>query len=754
MPCTFPDVWLRKRGTPFMGRELCRLWLKFMLTVALVLMLAGGVGANPDITPQRHVLLLHSYHKGMKWVDDITDSFAATLGKSHPGFELHVEYMDTKRVVGEEHLLDLYREYRHKFARQKYDLVVTADDSALRFALKYYDDLFPGAPVVFCGVNNFEPFMLENRPRFTGVLEDMDVTETLGLMFSLHPGAKRVFIINDRSETGRGLHQKIADAIVPFMARASFTFLEDYTAAELAGIVASLPADSLVLRSAFFIDKAGHTLANEQISYAAIDSHATVPVYSLWDFYLGLGIVGGKLDSGATQGEHAALVGSRILDGEDPAAIPLEVESPNRFMFDYRQMERFGIERSSLPVESVVINEPQSVYVIHKALTWSGAAFTAAVSCVAVLLIMNVRRRKRVEETLRQAEAKFRELFNSAGDAIFIYDLGGSILEVNQRACDRHGYSHDELVGTPISRIVVPEQALLVDQRIAAMQRKGRIMFESEHLRRDGSRVSVEVNARRIDYGGDPAILSVMRDITERREMDRMKDEMISAVSHEMRTPLTAMLGYSEFMLDNEVESGKQKEYLRTIHQEAERLNALIGTFLDLQRFKSRRGPVNYRPLAVCALIEETVTLFQTVSSQHQLCIDCSNTLPPVWGDGKELHEVFNNLVSNAIKYSPAGGEILIGGSTDGTTVTVRVKDPGIGIPSQDLERIFDRFYRVDNSSSRRSGGTGLGLALVGEIVAAHGGRVWAESAVGKGSTFFVSLPAVKEGASLPSLAS
>ena len=216
-----------------------------------------------------------------------------------------------------------------------------------------------------------------------------------------------------------------------------------------------------------------------------------------------------------------------------------------------------------------------------------------------------------------------------------------------------------------------------------------------------------------------------------------MKDEVLSAVSHEMRTPLTAMLGFTEFLLENEVDSVHQKAYLKIVLQEMERLNDLIGNFLDLQRMKARQAGYNLQLLAVQPLMEEAVTLFAGVSNKHVISLQVPQDLPLILGDETRLHQVFNNLLSNAIKYSPDGGTIILSGKREGSEIILWVKDHGIGIPPEAADRIFERFYRVDSTDRRATGGTGLGLALVLEIILAHGGRVWVESALGKGSTFF-----------------
>lgn len=236
--------------------------------------------------------------------------------------------------------------------------------------------------------------------------------------------------------------------------------------------------------------------------------------------------------------------------------------------------------------------------------------------------------------------------------------------------------------------------------------------------------------------------LEVAIDISERKEMERLKDEMISAVSHEMRTPLTAILGYAEFLLENEVPPPELRSMLEILEKEAERLNSLIGNFLHLQRLQARRENYILRQVEVRELVDRAVETFRFASLRHRLEVDCPTKLPAVLGEAEALQQVLENLISNAIKYSPLGGAVRVGAVSQGNQVVLRVEDEGIGIAAEDVGHIFERFYRVDNSDRRLAGGTGLGLALAREIVAGHGGRIRVESTPGKGSTFYVVLPA------------
>jgi two-component system phosphate regulon sensor histidine kinase PhoR len=235
--------------------------------------------------------------------------------------------------------------------------------------------------------------------------------------------------------------------------------------------------------------------------------------------------------------------------------------------------------------------------------------------------------------------------------------------------------------------------------------------------------------------------LQIAVDITEIKEMERIKDEMISAVSHEMRTPLTAMLGFTEFLLDNEVETDKRHEIIETIHKETERLNELIGNFLDMQRLKDETVAITESALSAEDILTQSAKLFSFNKEMQRIIVECQPVLPQIIGDREKLHQVMLNLLSNACKYSPPGSLVTLGAKAGDGEVIFSVQDEGIGIPADMREKVFERFYRVDNSDRRMAGGTGLGLALVKDIIEAHRGRVWIESNASVGSKVLFSIP-------------
>ncbi|MBS1829853.1 MAG: PAS domain S-box protein [Acidobacteria bacterium] len=238
---------------------------------------------------------------------------------------------------------------------------------------------------------------------------------------------------------------------------------------------------------------------------------------------------------------------------------------------------------------------------------------------------------------------------------------------------------------------------------------------------------------------------ALQKEVEERRKAEALKDELVATVSHELRTPLSSLLGFAELMLDRNFDADEQRGFLEIIHNETLRLTQLINDFLDLQRIESGRMTYHFDAVDLAALLKESAAIYGVDASLHRFAIEAAADLPRVSADADRMRQVLANLCSNAVKFSPDGGVVLIAARQTGDEIEVSVKDEGIGISADVIPRLFQKFSRADNADTRQIGGTGLGLALIREIVTAHGGRVWVESAPGHGSTFIFTLPVAEE---------
>jgi PAS domain S-box-containing protein len=477
------------------------------------------------------VLVLNSYHQGYEWTDGMVEGIRQAVSNDAPDALVYVEYMDSKRFwSGQDgiHAERLAALYRLKYGPLEPDVIVTTDDNAFQFILRRREELFPGVPVVFCGVNEFAPGMIAGREGITGVVEKLDQEATIDLALSLSPQAKRVALITDTTPTGLGNRELLKELAPKYADRAPFVFLDEdgegITLEELLGKLRALPPDSVVLYMDFFRDRQGRYLDPAEV-VPKVSQASPAPVYSMGSFYLGKGIVGGKITRSVDQGMHAGQMACRILEGASVASMPVLAEGASRYVFDYRQLERFGIAQGSLPPGSIVENRPFSFYRTYRELVWGVTAVVGALLALLALMAINMQRRRRAERSLRT-------LFEGVPDAVFVYNRGGRIVHCNEVACWQTGYDRRELLAMRMSRIEGEGFAASFNDRVAELQDNGRRSGEGEHVTRDGRRIPVDINASLIPYRGEELILAVVRDITDRKQAE----EALRASEHRFRS--------------------------------------------------------------------------------------------------------------------------------------------------------------------------------------------------------------------------
>jgi two-component system phosphate regulon sensor histidine kinase PhoR len=259
-----------------------------------------------------------------------------------------------------------------------------------------------------------------------------------------------------------------------------------------------------------------------------------------------------------------------------------------------------------------------------------------------------------------------------------------------------------------------------------------------------------EVQAAQVhgEDGKNLGIVAILNDVTEMKNIDRMKSSFVAMASHELRTPLTAIKGFSSTLLeginDDLYSKEDQREFLGIVVSECDRLRRLIDDLLNTSRIEAGESlSPNYSEFELVPLLEKTVRVQQQATSRHTVKLNIQGELPAtIIGDEDKLDQIFTNLLNNAIKYSPNGGDVTVHARNEGETLLFGIQDQGLGIPKDHLGKVFEKFHRVNNDDNRKIYGTGLGLFLVKHLVEqVHMGKIWADSEVGKGSTFLFRIP-------------
>jgi PAS domain S-box-containing protein len=440
--------------------------------------------------------------------------------------------------------------------------------------------------------------------------------------------------------------------------------------------------------------------------------------------------------------------GARLLGAQSPDELVgksvMDLLHP-----DYREVVRERIQRS------LATGQPAPP-LIEKFIRLDGTAIDVEVTAVPIMwegrpamqvVFRDITERKRMEEELKASEERYRDLFENANDGIYILDRAGRIVSFNRKAEEITGYTLEEVRGQSYTLFLPPGPERKKARRAFLKNMRGQSdKTELTIIRKDGREVILELSTRPIWQGGQiVGIQGIGRDITERKELERLKSDFISTVSHELRTPLTSIKGYVDLVLAGDVGplTPEQKEFLTIVSQNTTRLTELINDLLEIERLESGRIEFEFAELDLAEVLENVARSLHVNAEQKGL--EFLTEIPSglkVRGDRERLAQVFLNLLSNAIKYTPAGTVELRAHQED-DAVVVEVRDTGIGISESDLQKLFQKFFRSDNPYVRKVGGTGLGLSIAKAIVERHGGTITVKSQLGQGSTFTVRLPAL-----------
>jgi len=360
---------------------------------------------------------------------------------------------------------------------------------------------------------------------------------------------------------------------------------------------------------------------------------------------------------------------------------------------------------------------------------------------------MKIRLREKIEEVSRERDY-LQTILKGMVEGVLVVDERGRILMVNDALQKILSLSSEVVDKAPLEAIRNTELEEAIRE---AIQEGKNSAFELTFPLSGGKTLEVNVvgispSLEEIGKEGErmKGAIAVFHDISRLKELEKIRQDFVANVSHELRTPLTTIKGYTETLLDGALKEDIAPQFLQVIQKHADRLTKIVEDLLALSKIESKEFYLKWEPLPLSELIDDVSDFVKEAAQKKKISI--SRSIIPssleATGDRNYLEQVFINLLDNAVKYTPEGGEISISAVEKGQReIQVSIQDNGIGIPQEDLSRIFERFYRVDKGRSQELGGTGLGLSIVKHIIQAHGGRVWAESQLGKGSTFYFTLP-------------
>jgi len=658
-----------------------------MLLLTLVTLLAV-MAFLPSLSRGDHrkkVLVLNSYSTGYKWTDDINQGIAAAAREAGEKVSLQIEFMGTKWAFDPEYLRLLYEAFRHKFKGARFDAIIATDNDAFEFLVKYRDALFPGTPVIFCGVNQFQASQLRGAKGFTGVNEVVDLKATVDLALKLHPKTRQIAIVNDTTTTGRAVHNRILELLPDYRGRLDFVLLEDMEMQQILAAVRRLPREALVLFTFFSRDSKG-TVYDFDESVLLVSQASRVPVYGTHDFNLGYGIVGGMLASGYFQGKTAGDLAMRVLRGEEIDKIPVIMNSPNRFMFDNRQLRRFNIRISDLPPGSIVVNRPINIYNVHKSAIWGLVAALAGLMLIVLLLLRNMAIKKQAERKLRQLAQELEERVQQR-----TRELGKSqaVLEKKNRELQR---AYLGLKAESADRIRVMEELRLKDQLLLQQSRMAAM------------------------------------------------GEMLGNIAHQWRQPLNLVgLKIQEIGLSCKLGAFSEELLNANVTKAMEILLHLSKTIDDLRTLSTPdRRKVSFK---VVEVITKTLSLVGESLNDRGITVETSSVDDPqIDGYPNEYAQVLLNILMNSrdafLERGKRDARIKVRAWIENGRAEVAISDNAGGIAEEIIGKIFDPYFTTKEPGK----GTGVGLFMSKTIIEKNMGGSLTARNTGDGVEFRISV--------------
>ncbi|MDX2471531.1 MAG: ABC transporter substrate binding protein, partial [SAR324 cluster bacterium] len=417
--------------------------IDFRSVIATLALIALFGVPSLQAKPIKHVLLVNSYNQQMTWVKNITKGVGEVLQPEINRIEIDIENLNTKVFNSPEYYDQLERYLTTKYKNHPIDLILSSDNNAYNFLRSRRDRIFGPVPMVFSGVNDFSPDQLKSVSNITGVAEIFSAYETVTTALTLHPETKEVFIINDYLTTGRAWERDTAKQLEPLKDKVLLRYAENLTIQELKSQVASLSPNTIVLLGVYFSDRNGESFTYESIG-REIANASSRPLYTLLNFNIGHGAIGGKVIGGYSQGAAMASIAMQVLHGITVDQIPVQMTGTNKYVFDYLQLEKFSIKVSNLPPNSVVINKPFSVFEAYK-LEIVIFSIIALISIVLALVLISHRHTSALLRVREQHDKAVNLMIKNGGIGLWDWNPQTNMIIHHGSWANRLGYDPSEL---------------------------------------------------------------------------------------------------------------------------------------------------------------------------------------------------------------------------------------------------------------------------------------------------------------------
>jgi PAS domain S-box-containing protein len=757
-----------------------RRFLPLLLLCAVLLPCA----AQSISKPTRTILVLHSFEDGPGWVRNVNEGIRSVFASDTTfSWAFRYEYLNVLDADPREYPAI----YRLRFPDLRFNAVICVDNQALDFAVANRRGYFRGVPIVFCGIDRYDPAMLRGERDITGVIDELDFPGTFALMRLLHPDAKHLLIFaNSTIRAEYAAYERLAAiAHQEFRQEMALEFWEDPELPDIRARASSIPADTIVFTLAYFSDSEGRPYPLAEGTRAAAEA-LQLPMYSCWESVFGSGVVGGSITSGVLAGQAAASMALRVLRGADADDLPVERWGTTRLMLDWRALRRAGVPLPLVPQDVEIVGSPFTFYQRYRTWVWAGAAVFAVLLALLVVSLAYGEAQRRLKRRFGHSEQRLAAALEATGSGIWEYDPAHDQTFYDTRWFTMLGYAPDTLrqeFNTWVS-LLHPDDRERARDEVARHVREGTdFSIEFRMRAADGGWrwiVSSGTVAERDAAGRVQRMVGTHVDATERHraaERERLQAQqliqadklaslgvLVSGVAHEINNPnnfillngricsrvwkdMEPILGeyhraHGEFLLAGMPFSEawpRISQLVDGIHEGAQRIKKIVQNLRDF----ARRDPGDLsREIDPNAVVDSAITLVRHLleKSTDRFSASPDPGVPRIRGSFQQLEQVTVNLLTNACDALPSRDRaIRVSTRFDrqAERVLIEVADEGIGISAENRTRIFDPFF----TTKQDRGGTGLGLSISYTIARNHGGELTLVSEEGRGTVATVSLP-------------
>jgi PAS domain S-box-containing protein len=714
----------------------------------------------------KEVLLLYSEDKAHP-AHELTDQGIRAAFRSNKLFDVHLytEYADLSRFSGPAHTVALADYLHRKYAGSKIDAIIAVYPAAVNVLRGKASRAFPGVPIVACEVSRSYAESLDSsqsRSFITGVVMGDNMAGMLDAALRMRPETKRAALIAGTEPNDGYSEQVFRNGLKPYAGKFELVDLTKLPMEHILARVGSLPPDTIVLYSGILKDGAGRSFVPRE-ALSLISQAANAPVFSLYDTYLGYGIVGGRLVSFEQQGREAAQLALRILGGESPASIPFTGGQAYVSLYDWRELKRWNISETAVPPGSEIRYRQLSFWEEHKREITGVAALIMVETALILGLVTNLLRRRKAERSLIESEERVRLAVSSASAGLWSLDTGTGRIWASDKTRELLGIGLDEELNfekfltlvhpedrertrRAIQQTLQSEQETSIEYRIVLPDGGIRWISSRGRLQQLQARESIRLMGVSIDITQRwQAALEAQKHREDLARVSRLASfgELSAALAHQINQPLTAILTNAQaavrYLSTKQPNLDEVRETVADIIEDDKRASDIIRGLRAL--FGS--GKVDFNSVDLNQVVREAAGFVHDSERLNgvSLVLSLQEGLPPVKGDVLHLEQVILNLVFNGIEAMEGSRsehrEIRISTERyDGDSVKVSVQDRGPGINETTKDQMFQAFQTT------KPEGMGMGLSVCHSIIEAHGGRLWAENCPGgSGATFSFTVP-------------